>query len=62
MSDTLNEILEFAGKACGTIVKDLADISEPLAESFRRGWREAMEDKPAAQPASRPSNHASESA
>jgi len=55
-------MFEFAGKACGIIVKDLADFSQPLAEAFRRGWREAMEQKPAPQAAPTSTNHASESA
>jgi len=60
MSDPLTEMFEFAGKACGIIVKDLSDLSQPLAEAFRRGWRDAMADKPATRPA--PQNHASDSA
>ncbi len=51
MSDTLIEMAEFAGRACGTITKDVADFSQPLAEAFRRGWREAMEEKPRSRPA-----------
>ncbi|MFQ5723797.1 MAG: hypothetical protein ACE5G6_04835 [Terriglobia bacterium] len=51
MSDPLLEIAEFAGKASGTIVKDVADFSQPLADAFRRGWREAMEKKPKTEPA-----------
>jgi hypothetical protein len=62
MSDPLTEMFEFAGKACGIIVKDLADFSQPLAEAFRRGWRVAMEQKPAPQAAPTSTNHASESA
>jgi hypothetical protein len=62
MSDPLTEMFEFAGKACGIIVKDLADFSQPLAEAFRRGWREAMEKQSAAERAPAPPNHASESA
>lgn len=56
MSDPLMEMAEFAGKACGTIVKDVADISKPLAEAFRRGWREALGERPASQPASSTTN------
>ena len=47
MSDPLIEIAEFTGKACGTIAKDLAEVSKPLAEAFRRGWHEAMAERPA---------------
>lgn len=42
MSDPLVEIAEFAGRACGIIVKDVAEASQPLAAAFRRGWREAL--------------------
>ena len=59
MNKTLEEIAQFTGKAAGIIVRDLADISPPLTEAFRRGWREKTEDEPAAQPAS---NTATESA
>ncbi|MFQ5664377.1 MAG: hypothetical protein ACE5HL_11160 [Terriglobia bacterium] len=62
MNQTLNEIAEFTGKACGTIVKDLAEISPPMTEAFRRGWREAMQDKPKTAPAPAASNSAPESA
>lgn len=51
MSDPLIEMAEFTGKACGTIAKDVADFSKPLAEAFRRGWREAMEEKSRPRPA-----------
>ncbi len=44
MSDPFIEISEFTGRACGTIARDLADISQPLAEAFRRGWRSAWEE------------------
>ncbi|MEE8199910.1 MAG: hypothetical protein V3R29_01970 [Candidatus Acidoferrales bacterium] len=54
MSNPLMEIAEFAGKASGTIVKDVADFSRPLADAFRRGWREAMEEKPKTEPAAKP--------
>lgn len=62
MNQTLNEIAEFVGKACGTIVKDLAEISPPLTEAFRRGWREAMADKPKTKPAPVDAKQAAESA
>jgi hypothetical protein len=52
MSDPFVEMAEFTGRACGTIAKDLSDISKPLAEGFRRGWREAMAGKH--EPASAP--------
>jgi hypothetical protein len=54
MSDPLIEIAEFTGKACGIIAKDLADVSKPLAAAFRRGWREAMAERPAGEPAPAP--------
>jgi len=47
MSDPLEEIFEFAGKAAGTIARDLEDVSKPLGEAFRRGWRQAWAEKPA---------------
>lgn len=50
MSDPLSEIFEFAGKACGTIAKDLAEVSTPLGEAFRRGWRQAWTQKPESAP------------
>lgn len=53
MSDTLQEMFEFAGKASATIVKDLAEICEPLTEAFRRGWRQGMAEQP--KPGSAPS-------
>lgn len=62
MSDPLIEMAEFAGKASGTIVRDLADLSKPLAEAFRRGWRQAMSDEPGTQTASPPSDHTPEPA
>lgn len=46
MSDPFVEMAEFTGRACGTIAKDLGDISKPLAEGFRRGWHEAMAGQP----------------
>jgi hypothetical protein len=46
MSDPFLEMAEFTGRACGTIAKDLSDISKPLAEAFRRGWREAQAGQP----------------
>jgi len=52
MSDPFIEMAEFAGRACGIIARDLADISRPLAEGFRRGWREAMCERPQAEAAS----------
>jgi len=55
MSDPLTEMFEFAGKACGIIVKDLSDLSQPLAEAFRRGWRGAWAEK-SAQPAEAPAS------
>ena len=48
MNDPFMEIVEFTGRACGTIARDLADISQPLAEAFRRGWRTAWEEAKAA--------------
>lgn len=54
MSDPLEEIFEFAGKAAGTIARDLQDVSKPLGQAFRRGWRRAWAEKspqPAASPA-----------
>lgn len=62
MSEPLNEVFQFLGKACGTIVKDLADISQPLTEAFRRGWREAMTEQPQTESTPSSSNHAPESA
>ena len=56
------EMAEFAGKVCGTIAKDLADISKPLAEAFRRGWQAATPERPTTEPAPPSSNHAAESA
>lgn len=50
MSDPLIEIVEFAGKACGTIAKDLAEVSTPLGEAFRRGWRQAWAHQPESAP------------
>ena len=35
MSEPLKEMAHFAGKACGTIVKDVAEFSQPLTEAFR---------------------------
>jgi hypothetical protein len=55
MSDPFIEMAEFAGRACGIVARDVAEISKPLAEGFRRGWREAMADmgrqEPVADPA-----------
>ncbi len=48
MSDPVEDIFEFAGKATGIIAKDLADVSKPLAAAYRRGWHRAWEEKPAA--------------
>jgi hypothetical protein len=62
MSDAVKEIFEFAGKACGTIVKDLADISQPLTEAFRRGWRQAIADQPPPKRAPSSADQASDSA
>ena len=53
MSDPLEEIFEFAGKAAGTIARDLEDVSKPLGQAFRRGWRRAWAEKPT-QPADAP--------
>lgn len=50
MSDPVTEMFEFAGKACGIVVKDLADVSHPLAEAFRRGWRQAMAERATREP------------
>ena len=61
MNKTLLEIAEFSGKAGGTIVKDVAEISPPLTEAFGRGWREAMAEQPKTEPAPT-SNNAPESA
>jgi hypothetical protein len=60
MNKTLYEIAKFTGKACGTVVKDLAEISQPLGEAFREGWREAMSERPAAQAASSPAGNAAQ--
>jgi len=66
MSEPLKEMAHFAGKACGTIVKDVAEFSQPLTEAFRQGWREAMADQPKPAPKTEPApaadNHAAESA
>lgn len=62
MSDPLERIAEFVGKASGTIVKDLADISRPLTEAFGRGWHKAMTDEPKAEPAPPDSDSAHQSA
>lgn len=64
MSDPFIEMAEFAGRACGTIAKDLADVSQPLAEAFRRGWQEAMtrQTASASEPAATSPEQASESA
>ncbi len=51
MNRAFIEMAEFAGRACGTVAKDLAEFSQPLAEGFRRGWREAMKEKPKTEPA-----------
>ena len=51
-NDTLEEIARFTGKACAIITRDLADLSQSFTTAFRQGWREKMEDRPAAQPAS----------
>jgi hypothetical protein len=63
MSDPFIEMAEFAGRACGTIAKDLAEVSVPLAEAFRRGWQEAMTRQATTAPAPAPpsSEQASES-
>lgn len=47
--DPFLEMAEFAGRACGTVVKDVADFSKPMADAFRRGWREAMTERPVPQ-------------
>ncbi len=52
MNDTLLEMARYTGKAAGIILRDLADISPALTEAFYRGWREKIDDQPAAQPAS----------
>ncbi len=64
MSNPLKEMAHFAGKACGTIVKDVAEFSQPLSEAFRQGWRKAMADqpKPKTEPAPAADKHAAESA
>ena len=64
MSEPLKEMAHFAGKACGTIVKDVAEFSQPLTEAFRQGWQEAMADQPKPKTESAPAadNHAAESA
>ena len=51
MSDPFIEISEFTGRACGIIARDLADISQPLAKAFRRGWRSAWEEQSEPSPA-----------
>lgn len=55
MSDPLEEIFEFAGKAAGIIARDLEDVSRPLGQAFRRGWRQAWAEK-SAQPAEAPAS------
>ena len=55
MSDPLEEIFEFTGKAAGTIARDLEDVSRPLGQAFRRGWRQAWAEK-SAQPAEAPAS------
>ena len=55
MSDPLEEIFEFAGKAAGTIARDLEDVSRPLGQAFRRGWRQSWAEK-SAQPAEAPAS------
>ncbi|MFQ5777095.1 MAG: hypothetical protein ACE5IP_03720 [Terriglobia bacterium] len=62
MSDPFEQMAEFAGKASGIIVRDLADISKPLTEAFRRGWRRAMTDEPKTDGAPSAPDSASESA
>lgn len=62
MSDPFEQMAEFTGKACGTIVRDVADISKPLTEAFRRGWRRAMTDEPKAEATPPVPDSASESA
>jgi hypothetical protein len=62
MSDPLEEIFEFAGKAAGIIARDLQEISKPLGRAFRRGWRRAWEDKPTQAAEAQASSHAPESA
>ena len=62
MSDPLEEIFEFAGKAAGTIARDLEDVSRPLGRAFRRGWRQAWEEKSAQSVESPATSQASESA
>lgn len=54
MSNPLNEMAEFTGRACGVIARDLADFSKPLAESFRRGWQQAWQDQTATEPTAEP--------
>ena len=62
MSDPLEEIFEFAGKAAGTIARDLEDVSKPLGQAFRRGWRRAWAEKPTQPADALASPQASESA
>ncbi len=47
MQKALNEMAEFAGRACGIIARDLAEVSRPLAAAFRRGWHSAWQEEPA---------------
>lgn len=37
---TLLEMAEFTGRATGTMARDLADISQPVADAVRRGWHD----------------------
>ena len=61
MSDPLEEMFEFAGKACGIIARDLEEVSKPLGEAFRRGWRQARAQA-SARPSEAPTSQAPESA
>ena len=62
MSDPLEEIFEFTGKAAGTIARDLEDVSRPLGQAFRRGWRQAWSEKSAQSAGGPASSQAPESA
>ena len=62
MSDPFLEIAEFTGRACGTIVRDVAEFSKPLSEAFQRGWQRAWEKEPASEPVPSPSPGQTDSA
>jgi len=46
MKDAFEEMAEFAGRACGIIAIDLAELSPSAAEAFRRGWQQVKAGAP----------------